>query len=266
MLGDDRGPVRARVCCAPFPLLRLLTLHCTRRRGAAEGEGAQQTEKGVADDPAPPRIRHYASRDQRVPAPTRAEPGPRRPGVRRGAPDRGPVIVLTAGSVRVLVPVPVRSFALISRAGVGKSNPATPGASVPACVSASPTCRTPPRRGCRRAARSSGNRRDRHLTREHVPLADVLAGQVTISRTRLGRAGMGRGSRPGRRRHRAGSRPIPGAARTEPGAGRGRHALSPACVMRAQRNTIHPASRRASPARQNPAALDPRRPTSHNAT
>ena len=49
MHGDTRGPVRARVCCAPFTLLRLLTLHCTRRRGAAEGEGAQQTGKGAAD-------------------------------------------------------------------------------------------------------------------------------------------------------------------------------------------------------------------------
>ena len=38
---------------------------------------------------------------------------------------------------------------------------------------------------------------------------------------------MGRGPGPGQRRPRAGSRPIPGAARTEPGAGRGRHALSP---------------------------------------
>ena len=49
MHGDTRGPVRVRVCCAPFTLLRLLTLHCTRRRGAAEGEGAQQTERGAAD-------------------------------------------------------------------------------------------------------------------------------------------------------------------------------------------------------------------------
>ena len=46
---DDHGPVRARVCYASFPLLRPLTLHCTRRRGVAEGEGAQQTEKGAAD-------------------------------------------------------------------------------------------------------------------------------------------------------------------------------------------------------------------------
>ena len=40
----------------------------------------------------------------------------------------------------------------------------------------------------------------------------------------------------------------------------------PVCVMRAQRNRIHPTSRRTSPARQNPPALDPREPTSHNAT
>ena len=32
------------------------------------------------------------------------------------------------------------------------------------------------RRPAPRSARSPGNRRDRHLTREHVPLADVLAG------------------------------------------------------------------------------------------
>ena len=54
MHGDTRGPVRVRVCCAPFTLLRLLTLHCTRKRGAAEGEGAQQTRRGVADDPMRP--------------------------------------------------------------------------------------------------------------------------------------------------------------------------------------------------------------------
>ena len=49
MHGDTRGPVRVRICCAPFTLLRLLTFHCTRRRGAAEGEGAQQAEKGAVD-------------------------------------------------------------------------------------------------------------------------------------------------------------------------------------------------------------------------
>ena len=42
---------RARVYYALFTLLRLLTLHCTRKRSVAEGEKAHQTEKGVADDP-----------------------------------------------------------------------------------------------------------------------------------------------------------------------------------------------------------------------
>ena len=40
----------------------------------------------------------------------------------------------------------------------------------------------------------------------------------------------------------------------------------PACVMRAQRNGIHPASRRAGSARHDPPALDPREPTWRNAT
>ena len=55
-------------------------------------------------------------------------------------------------------------------------------------------------------------------------------------------------------------------ARAGPGVARGRRAPSPACVMRAQRDGIHPASRRASPARRNPPALDPRQLTSHNAS
>ena len=55
-------------------------------------------------------------------------------------------------------------------------------------------------------------------------------------------------------------------ARAGPGVTRSRRAPSPACVMRARRNRIHPASRRASPARRNPPALDPRRLTSHNAS
>ena len=40
----------------------------------------------------------------------------------------------------------------------------------------------------------------------------------------------------------------------------------PACVMRAQRNAIHPTSRRASSARHNPPALDPCEPTRRNAS
>ena len=37
------------VCYASSRLLRPFTLHCTRKRSAVEGEGAQQRKKGVAD-------------------------------------------------------------------------------------------------------------------------------------------------------------------------------------------------------------------------
>ena len=43
-----------RVRYALFPLLRPSTLHCTRRRGAAGSEGAQQTRRGAADDSGAP--------------------------------------------------------------------------------------------------------------------------------------------------------------------------------------------------------------------
>ncbi len=56
------------------------------------------------------------------------------------------------------------------------------------------------------------------------------------------------------------------AAQADPGTGRGRCGSDPACVMRAQRDAVHPASRRASPARHNPPALDSCEPASHNAS
>ena len=40
-----------RVCCALFPLLRPFTLHCAPFSRTVKGEGAQQTRRGVADDP-----------------------------------------------------------------------------------------------------------------------------------------------------------------------------------------------------------------------
>ena len=58
----------------------------------------------------------------------------------------------------------------------------------------------------------------------------------------------------------------PGPARDGPGAVRtGRRGPGPACAMRVQRDAVHPASRRASPARHNPPALDPREPVWRNA-
>ena len=83
---DDRGPVRARVCCAPFPLLRLLTLHCTRKKGVAEGEGAQQTEKDVADAKRRSRQPGAVARGRGRPGPTPPPPAPAR--ARRVVDDR----------------------------------------------------------------------------------------------------------------------------------------------------------------------------------
>ena len=60
MTFDSMYPVVGRRAASPSPrpsvlycasscLLRPFTLRCTGKRGVAEGEGAQQTEKGVAD-------------------------------------------------------------------------------------------------------------------------------------------------------------------------------------------------------------------------
>ena len=51
-----------------------------------------------------------------------------------------------------------------------------PGRSGPRCQVGSSSASPSRRRRAPRSARSSGSRRARHLTREHVPLADVLAG------------------------------------------------------------------------------------------
>ena len=58
---------------------------------------------------------------------------------------------------------------------------------------------------------------------------------------------------------------ITATLRDAPGAP-GRRGSGTACVMRAQRNTIHPTSHRASPARRNPPALDSRELTWRNAS
>ena len=124
-----------------------------------------------------------------------------------------------------------------------------------------------------------GGRRDRRAAREDVCQGHDLEGRPAISRTRSERGGMGRGpgprrlpGRPSGWRGPGPGRPRPGpacvncrSAQRNPGAGAGADP-GPACAMRAQRDTVHPASRRASPARRNPSALDPREPTSHNAS
>ena len=124
-----------------------------------------------------------------------------------------------------------------------------------------------------------GGRRDRRAAREDVCQGHDLAGRPAISRTRPGRDGTGTGPGPATTpgptpgwRGPGSGRPRPGpacvncrSAQRDPGAGAGADP-GPACAMRAQRDTVHPGSRRASPARRNPPALDPREPTSHNAS
>ena len=110
------------------------------------------------------------------------------------------------------------------------------------------------RPGAARSARSPGNRRDRRVTRENVPLADVLAGYPAISRTR-----------PARERDEDWARDGPGPARlpdryepTQTGPERdgsrawltpcelSSHHVSSARTMRAQLDKIHLSSIRAS--------------------
>ena len=59
--------------------------------------------------------------------------------------------------------------------------------------------------------------------------------------------------------------PTFGPTQADPGTGRDRCGSDPDCAMRAQRDAVHPASRRASPARHNPPALDSCEPTWRNA-
>ena len=139
MHGDTRGPVRARVCCAPFTLLRLLTLHCTRRRGAAEGEGAQQTEKGAADA-------RCAADD---PARSPADP------VRPGASAHGTGFVATAG---VLVG-DIAQTPHAAPAGSGSGRPRSSGRNRFGARSAPPPRRPPP------AVRPDRPRRTRPIPR-----------------------------------------------------------------------------------------------------
>ena len=139
MHGDTRGPVRVRVCCAPFPLLRLLTLHCTRRRGAAEGEGAQQTERGAADA-------RCAADD---PARSPADP------VRPGASAHGTGFVATAG---VLVG-DIAQTPHAAPAGSGSGRPRSSGRNRFGARSAPPPRRPPP------AVRPDRPRRTRPIPR-----------------------------------------------------------------------------------------------------
>ena len=193
-------------------------------------------------------------------------------GPRAGGSGRGAAVRLVAVPVRVLGPAPVRSSASVSRTGRRTGPRRAPRPHRRAGAGAPPGSRD-------HHSTREGGRRDRRAAREDVCQGHDLAGRPAISRTRPGRDGTGTGPgptttpgpTPGWRGPGPG-RPRPGpacvncrSAQRNPGAGAGADP-GPACAMRARRDTVHPASRRASPARRNPPALDPREPTSHNAS
>ena len=108
-----------------------------------------------------------------------------------------------------------------------------------------------------RAARSPGNPRERLPGVRARGLGDVLA---------VGRGGTGSGGDRDRAGIGIGPATTSGRFPDQARGGRGRRGPGPACVMPGQLNGIHPTSRRASPARRNPSALDPRDPTWRNAS
>ena len=107
---------RTRVRYALFPLLRLLTLHCTRKGSVAKGGGAQQRERGVADDPERPSV------------------DPRGLPWTRAAPPAGGIRAVAAGSgpwrraMGRALPAPGPSGRHLRRRGFGATGTARPGA------------------------------------------------------------------------------------------------------------------------------------------
>ena len=176
-----------------------------------------------------------------------------------------------------IVPVSVRSFTSASRAGAGITTPAsatppiirrprgrgrervTPRNLATSASRAGTGNWSPPAPGTPfRSASTSLNPRDRTSGRRSRGLSDVLAGRGTFSRVTRRSRGPDRGEDgPLDAEDPAGIASALRNAPCRPG---------PACAMRAQRDEIHPGSRRAIPARRNPPALDSRDPTSHNAS
>ncbi len=145
---------------------------------------------------------------------------------------------LVAVPVRVLGRAPVRSSASASRTGR----------------------RTGPRRSPRPHRRAGGSVR---FARSSLNPRGWDEGRARAHDDSLADPGLAR----------AGPRPAETGAglrnsmspRRDPGAGTGTGPGS-ACAMRAQRDTVHPGSRHASPARRNPSSLDSREPTWRNAS
>ena len=171
-----------------------------RSRSRGSRLTASRVRRAPPARPHPGGSRSTATATSASPEPRPALPRsrPRQPGVGGDPADRGPVVALAAVPVRILVPASVRSFESVLREGAGEPGAPRPRAPVRAPRAGSrrkPGLRHAPRphrragkalatqerlaglltAGSRRAGAPPGPRA-RHLTREHVPLADVLAG------------------------------------------------------------------------------------------
>ena len=183
-------PRPSALYCAPFRLLRPFTLRCTGKRGAAESEGARQTEKSAADGSRVGGVTtcEAPSRHAKRPA---GRGRPNRPGAppRRAPPPSSGFAVAGA---------PARWCAWGSWDDSGR-------AVVQICCKGAPD-RDRPRGEARnindsppepRRARSSLEPRERLLEVRARGSSDVLAGQVTCSR--VTRRSRGQRRRTGRR-------------------------------------------------------------------
>ena len=274
--------VRRRPCASRFARARLVAVPAALGQAAPGGVVARLVAAPAVLGPVVP---DAVPRSDSSPCPCgssgrRRCARPRRSHGRGGEPVPAALLVRTAAPGRGLRPG--RGIVGETRVGAGAvEGGLRPGRGIIGVGAAGPVglgLWTPPGSRDYHSTREGG-RRDRRAAREDVCQGHDLAGRPAISRTRPGRDGTGTGPgptttpgpTPGWRGPGPG-RPRPGpacvncrSAQRDPGAGAGADP-GPACAMRAQRDTVHPGSRRASPARRNPPALDPREPTSHNAS
>ena len=289
--GSAGGRTRI-VCCASSRLLRSLTLRCASSSRAVEGQGAQQREKGVADAGEPVGEQSdwcgWGSWDSpgrgRVQICCKGAPGRDRPRIK-------------ARNINDSLPALRRDPGLCNRFGqLDVADPCADGG-----LGDHPGLRAgPPRPLGRRNVHFAPERAPltaplesrMHISRAKCTSRRAQDRSAPPPRTAPARATPTHGprlpvrkaqwdgvshvvTRPVHLDHKWSSGRAPPRARRRPRDDPHHRPLNslpdlrrpkPACVMRAQRNAIHPASRRAGSARHDPPALDPREPTWRNAT
>ena len=202
MHSDDRGPVRARVRCAPCPLLRPLTLRCTRRRGAADDPTWSPADPGAF--PVKSSLREMGSRGLSSCGLCRAGLASREP--RRISASRPGITGTDFGRAPGAVAHPGREGASLGRIWSGRAFGSSAGHLGRPTSSTHPSSRAP------RSVSTSLNPRARLLEVRARGLSDVLAGYPAISRAAVLQAP---GRRPDAVRPGHESRASPASHRTQ---------------------------------------------------